>query len=871
MGAAKFFGGKKWSPFAGKRTYAPIDRHTPYSGFVGDYLLDRYGCVHQWFEVDAPTLDVAGADRLVAAQAAIVNAFDAVPERIAQFQWIYSTSGKWDSEIGGHAGFSSTVFPILNDLRQERASLLLGESLAGTLTKNKTILVMSCMPVENELSAAAGSVVSGTKAGTVGLALRTLDRGEIEGAIASLELAKTVVEDVFTAVGIRLQKIPARGCAMFMYELYNPSRSRYIPFSFNEDETTFGDAWLNDDWELGTDFWKCGEDYHGLVSMNFKPEQSTPKLVERITTGSGITNLSVSLNMRRVDKSAQKDQLVAYRNKSIERMKENMSIYDIITGVKGNVDPAMRELNIEAKADIGDANRLILSLRNGAQFLVNAQLVCHTWAKSLKELDQNRRRLVARMSDLNSAKGVLETYGTYHVMRSCLPGSVEPMCRWLKLPSPMAADLTPIFKSLETSDTPRALFRNSANGLVAIDPFDKKNDAPMSFVSGATGSGKSFTVNNLLFQSLTEDTEIYIIDFGGSYSRIMQAFNGKTISFAANAARLTFNPLQIYAGNNTANPWDVPPHHRARVLSVMEILMAQPHDPDGVLPIQLSNKIDAGLEAVYALAAARNMPMVTLSDLHKKLSGDHDCGKELGLRLLPFIRGQAYGDFMDGPTNIDLKSTAVYLDLIGLDKDPKLAAAFLPVLINYIHDLVTADRSKRKILVFDEIWKQASSPKMAFFIAEAWKAFRKENAAVIGVSQNLGGDIMDNPLLAKAIIQSTESWFLLNQGKPADTRRTTEILGLSDGQEEVLKTLRAKKIKLPDGGYEVWKSCLFVRGLGKNNEISGEMRVAPTPLEYWLATTTPTDIAHYKLTLDSCGGDQRIALQSCAKEFPFGV
>ena len=65
----------------------------PYKDLYDQYLVDKFGCVHRWYTIDAPLADVASPGELVHIQRQLVNFVDKLPDPIIQIQWNFASTG----------------------------------------------------------------------------------------------------------------------------------------------------------------------------------------------------------------------------------------------------------------------------------------------------------------------------------------------------------------------------------------------------------------------------------------------------------------------------------------------------------------------------------------------------------------------------------------------------------------------------------------------------------------------------------------------------------------------------------------------------------------------------------------------------------
>jgi hypothetical protein len=850
------------------KSFNDIEDHIPFIDIYGNLLLDIYACSHAFYEIDAPAADVASSERLTVLQEQLSNMIDHFPEKVCQVQFNYSTSGDYRKEITDHAQYGGS-WDISNQLRHTRAQRLLSETKSRSLIKTKTVMILSILPKSGGVLSPSKLSLAGS--GDVWMSKKFPDLLDVEEAESTLKIAESVMDDCLQKVGIRARRMSAQEIAAFYYELFNQDLAGDwgIPLNYDYDTTPFNDAWLCNSWEWDGGCFKIGEYWHTWISMNSKPQESMPRLIERITTGLPLPGIRVCLSVRRLDKSQEADNLRTRRNLTMQRMKEPLSWIDRIINPSKKEDIQTAEYNIEAKDEIDEANILLSELRSGKEFLAMCQLVVHTWSKSKEEILERREIITARIADMNKARGLAEHHSAYEVMRSSLPASVEPLYRWVKVKGRMAADLVPLDKGFEGGrEEPVCLFRNRSGGLVRLNLFQKGvANAPLAFVSGASGSGKSFLVNQLIMQHLIGDSIAVIMDVGGSYAPLLEIMGGQMIKFDTEKP-LCINPLQVYASARGGEP---SASDRARICRAIEPMLIQPDDPQGILPPHVISMLDRAVEAAFAESAVHFTPFVTLSDIHRIINAYPDGGSTVAARLKPFTRGQLYGQWFDGPTTIDLRSRMVCFDMKGIAREVRLMKALAPMVVNYVYDIIMANRSRPKMLVMDEMWSFLAQERIMNFIVEAWKTFRKENTLVIGVSQSLAGDVASNPPVAAAIVQNTETWFMLSQGKDVDARAAVELLGLTEGQADLLSNLKQHRGMSRNGELVSWRECLLIRASHNLAENSGVIRIQTTPEEYWLATTEPTEAAMLREVATRMKGDYFAAAQYLASKHPGGL
>ena len=137
------------------------------------------------------------------------------------------------------------------------------------------------------------------------------------------------------------------------------------------------------------------------------------------------------------------------------------------------------------------------------------------------------------------------------------------------------------------------------------------------------------------------------------------------------------------------------------------------------------------------------------------------------------------------------------------------------------------------------------------FIEEVFRTFRKHHAAAIAISQNID-DFAKSKISGAILSNSATKWVLMQRG--ADQERLKEVLQLNPNEMDLVASLSQDR-----GRY----SEAFLMS-GDNRSV---VVVESTPLEYWLATTDPRDLA----VIDREKGEAIDVLKRLAEKYPEGV
>jgi len=157
----------------------------------------------------------------------------------------------------------------------------------------------------------------------------------------------------------------------------------------------------------------------------------------------------------------------------------------------------------------------------------------------------------------------------------------------------------------------------------------------------------------------------------------------------------------------------------------------------------------------------------------------------------------------------------------------------------------------------DECWDLLKNGGAATvnFMEYCVRTLRKTGSGITFITQGLT-EIIESPI-GDAVLSNTDSKFVLKQA--GDLGSVQQILKLNDQQKDMISTLHQKK-----GQY----SEAFMSFNGEKSII----RVCPTPVEYWLASSDAQDNEalgayrkkHPEKPFSEC-------IYDLAKDFPFGV
>ena len=467
-------------------------------------------------------------------------------------------------------------------------------------------------------------------------------------------------------------------------------------------------------------------------------------------------------------------------------------------------------------------------------------------ALSFAVVGNNPEDLDARGAEINrafvelDAKIVRERYAQAPVWFQRMPGSPRrTLPRPIITSSGQVATLAPLFGSQpghrvckHLSAPPLTSFKTRWGTRYDYDLFGG-SDVGHTLVLGATGSGKSFTLNFLLLQSLQYKPRIVILDLGGSYRWVTNLVKGSYLAMSVEpSGEVTGNmgtglrPFQLPAGERT---YAFLAQWVARIL----LIGGYKVEADDM------NDIRERIMDVYRFDRHEQ----TLSGLVELLP------KKMWPALARWHGDGQWAQTFDGPPPSEdemqeLNSDWQVVDLAGAVNFPDWCEAALFFLLEKLRLSIDDDGSigRLKIMVVDEGWHFLTEPAIVRYLAEAAKTWRKRNGVLVMATQSVV-DLAENPK-SRALIESMPTRLFLSN--PAFPPAAGKFFDLTESEFQAVRELTAKReIFLHRSGGERAILCLDV-----------------DPESYWLYTSAASDAAKRAAVVEKWGlvpGIQRLA------------
>jgi len=319
------------------------------------------------------------------------------------------------------------------------------------------------------------------------------------------------------------------------------------------------------------------------------------------------------------------------------------------------------------------------------------------------------------------------------LMQEGLWDDMKHMGATLRCKSFNAVNLMPVVaeRKMSRKGIPLVTYRNQ---LTFLDMYDDESEASNYnwAVTGTSGAGKSFLIQNVLREVLNSGGFGYVIDMGGSYKNFCRQAGGSYLD----GETLRFNPF--------ANVTDI--SESAEGITGLLAVLAS---PQGRLDEISEAILQKGVVAAYALRQNR----ARIDDVVNYLKSEEvqrEYGtqptimnrmNELVLLLDRWCTWGSDGEYFnsDAPT-LDGKTRFTVLELLSLESRPHLLSAVLYSLILAIQEkMYNSPRDLKKLAIIDEAWRLFSgqNPHAARFIETGYRTVRRHKGAFITITQGM--------------------------------------------------------------------------------------------------------------------------------------
>ena len=409
-------------------------------------------------------------------------------------------------------------------------------------------------------------------------------------------------------------------------------------------------------------------------------------------------------------------------------------------------------------------------------------------------------KVIGGFRAMGGAGALVESIDTTALFFANTPGAAFNHYRWLVTTDRHAVCYFQFITNYYTAlkgDYLCDRFRN----LLKVDFFDPALDNQNAVVIGPSGTGKSFTVGDLIAQRHERGCRQVIIDVGGSYKNTLLALNGKQFAksyFEYDPDRpLRFNPFSLpKTGNSTGAVTTEKVNFIITVLSTI-----WKGGKGGHLTPAERSMFQMILKGYYRHLAENGHIRPNITSFYRYCQVLPDIGSGTGWLkglqffnleefltvLLPFVEGD-YAETLNAEHTLDLAGCPlVCFDLARIKGDPVLYPVVAVIMVQLAVEQIARYPEAEKYIYMDEAWSMLSGV-LSEFVEQMYRTVRKSKGAMWAITQGIGEIITSD--IGAAILANAGIKVLLKHTDQKIVQVLATELGLTDRDLELLQSLR---------------------------------------------------------------------------------
>lgn len=491
-----------------------------------------------------------------------------------------------------------------------------------------------------------------------------------------------------------------------------------------------------------------------------------------------------------------------------------------------------------------------------------------TLEEAERQLSNRTQEVLNGFTHMNGSRAVAETIAKRRIFLGTLPGMGESDKREQDMLTSNVADLVPVeMPWTGTRRSPLILFETPYRQLIPYSMFDPELSDANGILMATTGGGKTLLAQQLLLMAARSNALISIIESGDSYRPLIELMGSEMIEVSLDS-------------NATINPWDLPKGETRPTNDQISFLknlarhmLGENTPPDLDIDLLDSVLLDAITSTYKRCSAKSSNPIPLFGDFAAELAHwqDRDRNQRINemarlaaTKLRVWVDEGPYAKLFDRHTTVPLDNTWLYFNIEKLKNDPRLEGAMsLQIAHASIHR--TSGKSGRPSLsMMDECKAILDTPILAQTVEREYRTARKRYASVWAISQTpedfVGTREKPNPYGA-GIVKNASTKIIGKQ--PGDMTTHREYMHLNETAVNQIKAFAQ-----PKKGH----SAEFLIAIGEKAESTHVIRIAPTPVDYWITTTYPRERTYRKWWLRQNSNFSLLAAyEGLARKFPRGL
>ena len=607
----------------------------------------------------------------------------------------------------------------------------------------------------------------------------------------------------FAALGSKLRALDTNDKLRLLHDFYRDGEKDTFDFNVKDNMRKghcFRDYICPDSMEKNSDHIKVGERYARVLYLKDYANYIKDSMVSELTEMNRDLMLSIDVIPVPTDEAIREveNRLLGIETNIANWQRKQNQNKNFSAVIPYDLELQRRETK-EFLEDLTTRDKRMM-------FAVITMMIC---ADTKEQLDADTETILSTARKHMCQMATLK-FQQFDGLNTVLPIGTRKINTFRTLTTESLAVFMP-FKVQEIMDKGGIYFGENAisHNLIMCNKENLLNQS--SFVLGVPGSGKSFSVKELIaFLIMNTNDDILISDPEGEYAALVEAM-GKvgTVVRVSAGGRDRLNAMYMVDGYGENNPIVVKSEF---IMSLIEQI-----DKKGVGPQQKSI-IDRCIANVYR-QAYENDEVPTLCTLREMLLKQPEPeAKQIALSLELYTTGSL--DIFGHESNVDLDKRVVVFDLHGLGA--QLKPTGLLVITDTILNRVTMNwkKGKRTHVFLDEFHVVFENEFSAQFFNSAWRQFRKRNAYPTAITQNV--EYLLDSVQASTMLSNSEFIVMLNQSA-SDRGKLAKLLNISTEQMSYITNVNPGCGLIKYGGSLV----PFVNRFPKNTKLYELMTTRP--------------------------------------------
>ncbi|MFY9270803.1 MAG: TraC family protein [Candidatus Manganitrophaceae bacterium] len=480
-------------------------------------------------------------------------------------------------------------------------------------------------------------------------------------------------------------------------------------------------------------------------------------------------------------------------------------------------------------------------LEKGTRF-IRVLPICWVWGRE----DQQVIESITRVKRLWESQGYVmqEDRGILTILfLSSLPfglynqeKNIDNLDRDFIVPSSSVSPILPVQADFMGGGAPILPFISRKGQFCGLDIFDPRANNNNLLVAAGTGAGKSFLVNYITYNYYACNALIRIIDIGGSYKKMAKKFNGVYLDFGKES-RVCLNPF--------SNVKDL----KEDLSIISAIILQMAFSATGSVPPENAETIMTLIRAAAKWAyeeQPENQHHIDLVYEYMRSFPEHAGDLNIDLpELIPLSRMLAFnlmgwttkgdwGRWVNGKSTFDISNDEfVVLELEHLKPQKELFKVITLQVINDVtQDLYLSDRSRRRMITFEEAWQFVGEGGETVALEKVMEGGYRRARKYYGSFNIVVQSILDRLKFGSVgnVIWANSAFKFYLESTDFDKAREEKLIDYDEFTMRLLKSTSSNKPKYS----EIFVDSPFGKGV---------VRLVVDPLSYQVYTSNPQEVA----------------------------